>query len=75
MQRRASLLLVLLGVLVLFYASVTRKSVPLITAEQQTQTRTLNQLDEQVLGKVGPAKEADGVEDEADGREQDSSEH
>lgn len=75
MQRRAILLLVLLGVLALFYASVTRKSVPAITAEQQTQTRTLNQLDEQVLGKVGPAKEAGGTQDEPDSAERKPSEN
>jgi preprotein translocase subunit SecG len=75
MQRRTILLLVLFGVLALFYASVTRKGVPTITAEQKTQTRMHNQLDEQVLGTVGPGQQTNDPGHETDGSAEESSEH
>ena len=50
MQRRAILLLVLLGVLVLFYIVVSGRSMTGIAARQKSQTATLEQLDERALG-------------------------
>lgn len=48
-QRRAILLLILLVVLALFYASVTLDRVPDIVSSQKAQTDQFNRLDEQVL--------------------------
>jgi hypothetical protein len=56
MQRRAILLLVLLGVLVLFYMVASSRSMTGIAARQESQTATLEQLDERALG--GPGREA-----------------
>ena len=67
MQRRAILLLVLLGVLALFYASVTRKSVPTISAGNKAQVQLLNRLDEQVLGTVGAEPEAADSDQDSSG--------
>jgi hypothetical protein len=55
-QRRVFLLFILFIVLAVFYASITRQSLPAISTEQKAQTDMLNQLDEQVLGqeKSGP---------------------
>lgn len=60
MQRRAILLFVLLVVLAVLYATVTRDNIPAITAEQEAQTKALEQLDEEVLGKVESDKEQPG---------------
>ncbi|MDT8319754.1 MAG: hypothetical protein RQ826_04435 [Xanthomonadales bacterium] len=51
MHRRAFLLFVLFVVLAAFYGSLTRERVPVIAQEQQNQTRQLNNLDQQVLGR------------------------
>jgi len=53
MQRRAILLLVLLGVLVLFYVVASGRSMTGIAARQKSQTATLEQLDERALGDPG----------------------
>ena len=53
MQRRAILLLVLLGVLVLFYMVASSRSMTGIAARQESQTATLEQLDERALGDPG----------------------
>lgn len=49
MHRRAILLLILLVVLAVFYASVAVDRAPVIISSQKAQTEQLNRLDEQVL--------------------------
>jgi len=49
MKMRVYLLFILLLVVVVFYASVVRENVPVITSKQQAQTERLNRLDESAL--------------------------
>ena len=63
MHRRAILLLILLVVLVLFYASVAVDRAPHIISGQKAQTERLNRLDEQVL--EAPAARPPGVGERA----------
>lgn len=59
MQRRAFLLFTLFVVLAVFYASVTRERLPTISTEQESQTRQLERLDEEVLGHPAAQPEED----------------
>lgn len=61
MHRRAILLLILLVVLVAFYASVAVDRAPGIVSGQKAQTEQLNRLDEQVLD--APEGAPDGGEE------------
>jgi len=61
MHRRAILLLILLVVLAIFYASVAVDPAPRIISGQKAQTEQLNRLDEQVFD--APDSAADESED------------
>jgi hypothetical protein len=60
MQRREILLVVLLAMLVLLYASIAADRAPGIIAGQKAQAERLNELDEEVLGAPGAGPEQDG---------------